>query len=370
MESRFRRPCTDRFAHPLLMVWLLLISAPAAADALRLGASAAPLQPAPEYFCEAADLAMPNAAVLHQHQHLDWQQAKGMANFGFTSDVCWFRFNVINDEQDPASWVARIDNAILADLHLYVLAPDTALPVDEQRAGLSVPFSERRLAYHRIALPLELPPGQPRTLLMRVQTPYSLQLPLTLETAQQFSSSSHTSILVQGLFIGGMAIMMLYNLFLYASIREPVYLLYVCWTITITLFQIVLHGFAQRYLWPESPLLAENIMSLILPLVVFFATRFTVSFLVLEQRAERSARWLNQLGMIGLGLLIVQSFVSPYQLIPVTVIVIIVMMLSILFIALQRYRRQDPDARFFLIAWLCFLIGAVHGTEQVRRHTA
>ncbi len=359
MEPRLRRPCSARFAHLLLMVWLLLISVSGTAETLRLTASSAPLQPAPEFFCEPAGRAMPSAAVLRRHQHLDWQQAEGMANFGFTSDVCWFRLSVINDADNPASWVARIDNAILADLHLYVLAADAALPVDQQRAGLGVPFSERRLAYHGIALPLDLPPGQPRTLLMRVQTPYSLQLPLTLQTTEQFSRSSHTSILIQGLFIGGMAIMMLYNLFLYSSIREPVYLLYVCWTFTITLFQIVLHGFAQRYLWPESPLVAVHIMALVLPLIVFFATRFTVSFLVLEQRAESAARWLNQLGLVGLGLLIVQSFVSPYLLTPVTVIVIIVMMLSILFIALQRYRRQDPDARFFLIAWLCFLVGAV-----------
>ncbi|MCK5874699.1 MAG: response regulator [Alcanivoracaceae bacterium] len=359
MERRFRRPSTTRFAQPLSMVWLLLISVAGGAETLRLNAATAPLQPALEFFCEDAAHATPNATVLHQHRHLHWQQSTGMANFGFTSDVCWFRLGVINDADNPARWVARIDNAILADLHLYVLAPDVALPVDEQRAGLTVPFSERRLAYHRIALPLELPPGEPRILLMRVQTPYSLQLPLTLETAEQFSRSSHTSILIQGLFIGGMAIMMLYNLFLYASIREPVYLLYVCWTITITLFQVVLHGFAQRYLWPESPLVAENVMALVLPLVVFFATRFTVSFLVLEQRAEKSARWLNQLGFVGLGLLVIQSFVSPYALVPVTVIVIIVMMLSILFITLQRYQRRDPDARFFLIAWLCFLIGAV-----------
>ena len=359
MERRLRRPSSTCCAQLLMTAWLLLISLTGGAETLRLTAAAAPLQPALEFFCEDPVHATPDATVLRQHRHLQWQQSAGMANFGFTTDVCWFRLDVINDADNPARWVARIDNAILASLHLYVLAPDLALPVDQQRAGLTVPFSERRLAYHRIALPLDLPPGEPRILLMRVQTPYSLQLPLTLETAEQFNRISHTSILIQGLFIGGMAIMMLYNLFLYASIREPVYLLYVCWTITITLFQVVLHGFAQRYLWPESPLVAANVMALVLPLIVFFATRFTVSFLVLEQRAEKSARWLNQLGFIGLGLLVIQSLVSPYTLIPVTVTVIIVMMVSILFISLQRYQRGDSDARFFLIAWLCFLVGAV-----------
>jgi signal transduction histidine kinase/ActR/RegA family two-component response regulator len=346
--------------HQLLLL-ILLLPASHTLAALSLNDSS-PSAPPLDYFCEDADSAMPAATVLHQHPHLDWQRARGMPNFGFTSDVCWFRLQVVNDRRDveaPADWVARIDNAILADIHLFVLSPDSLLPVDEQHAGLAVPFSQRRLPYHLIALPLDIPPGASRTLLMRVQTPYSLQLPLTLLTAEQFHRSSHARILVQGLFIGGMAIMMLYNLFLYASIREPVYLLYVCWTFVITLFQVVLHGFGQRYLWPESPLVAANIMALILPLIIVFATRFTVSFLLLEQRAPRAGRWLNQLGYLGLGLLIVQSLVSPYLLIPVTVVVIVVMMISILVISLQRFRRNDHDAHFFLIAWLCFLLGAV-----------
>ena len=312
-----------------------------------------------EYLCQPADSALPAAAMLNQHTRLDWQSSDSVPNFGLGTEVCWFRLMLRNTLQDEPDWVARIDNALLGEIELFLLSDASSLPIDQQRAGLSVPFSERRLPYHSITFPLLLTPQQDHTLLLRLQSPYSLQLPLTLETRDQFSRYSHGSILIQGLFIGGMLIMMLYNLVLYSSIREPVYLLYVCWTLVITLFQVVLHGFGQRYLWPESPLVSENIMALILPLIVFFGARFTSSFLVLELRAAKAARWLDYVAVAGLLLLILQSFISPYTLVPVSIIVILVMMISILLIAVNRVLRHDADARIFLFAWIIFLLGAV-----------
>jgi signal transduction histidine kinase/CheY-like chemotaxis protein len=342
-----------------LLLLLLSCSSPASATPLLLDRTQ--IQPSDhlEYVCHPADQALPAAAMLLQYPQQDWKPAGGVPNFGMTADTCWFRLDLHNSMEHESAWVARIDNALLAEAELFLLSDASSLPIDQQRAGLSIPFSERRLPYHSIAFPLVLPPGESHTLLVRVRSPYSLQFPLTLETRDQFSRYSHGSILIQGLFIGGMLIMVLYNLFLYSSIREPVYLLYVCWTLVITLFQVVLHGFGQRYLWPESPLVAEHIMALILPLIVFFASRFTLSFLVLEQRSPGAARWLNYLSITGLALLLLQSFVSPYVLTPVSVILILIMMISILLIAANRVRRHDADARIFLFAWIFFLIGSV-----------
>ncbi|MFN3714551.1 MAG: 7TM diverse intracellular signaling domain-containing protein [Alcanivoracaceae bacterium] len=311
------------------------------------------------YFCESAERATATPTVLLHRELMLWQPVRQRPNFGFTTDICWFRLTLENAHRLQPRWLLQIDNPILQNVELYLFGPDNNLPLDQQRAGLAVPFSERRLPYHAIVFPLDVPAGETRTLLLRVQTPYSLQLPMTLLTPEAFERRSQGSILLQGLFIGGMAIMVLYNLFLYFSIREPVYLLYVCWTVVITLFLVVLHGFGQRYLWPGSPLIAEHIMALILPLIVFFATRFTMTFLVLDQRAPAAWRWLNRLSLAGLALLVIQSFTSPSRIVPISVLLILIMMISILLIALNRLCRKDPDARFFTVAWVFFLVGAV-----------
>jgi signal transduction histidine kinase/ActR/RegA family two-component response regulator len=358
-----------------LRYWLCLLSTLLLILLIAMGSFAHPASAAPaaivleaerttpyqsiSYFCEPADSATATPTVLRHYEALRWQASPSMPNLGFSSGICWFKFALVNPHSAQENWLLTSSNAILSELDMYVFTPGQSNPEDIQRAGLSVPFSERRIPYHNIALPLHIPAGEERTILLRVRSPYSLQLPLTIMSPDAFVQHSHISILIQGLFIGGMAIMMLYNLFLYFSIREPVYLLYVCWTFVITLFQVILHGFAQRYLWPESTLIANHIMAMILPLIVFTATGFTVRFLVLEQRSPRAAKWLKQLGIAGLATFIAQSFLSPYHLVPVSVFLIAMMMISILLIALERTVKHDADARFFTIAWVCFLIGAI-----------
>jgi signal transduction histidine kinase/ActR/RegA family two-component response regulator len=361
MDGRFHGPRVLAALRRGALLWLLLAQMGTAAAALVLPMDRDRVSPyqAMSYFCEPESRATPTPSVLLHRDLMLWQPVQRRPNLGFTSDICWFRLPLENAFGLQPRWLLQIDNPILLSVELYLFGADSNLPLDQQRAGLSVPFHERQVPYHAIVFPLEVPAGQTRTLLLRVQTPYSLQLPATLLTPQAFERQSHSKILVQGLFAGGMVIMVLYNLFLYFSIREPVYLLYVVWTVVITLFLVVLHGFGQRYLWPGSPLVAEHIMALILPLIVFFATRFTTVFLVLPQRAPAAGRWLTRLGIAGLVLLVVQSFSSHYLVVPVSVLLIVVMMISILVIALHRLRQQDPDARFFTLAWVCFLVGAV-----------
>ncbi|PKM21940.1 MAG: hybrid sensor histidine kinase/response regulator, partial [Gammaproteobacteria bacterium HGW-Gammaproteobacteria-14] len=207
-----------------------------------------------------------------------------MPNQGFSRDTCWLRLTLKNTTETTANWLLQVDNSLLSEIDLFVFNGTDALPLDQQRAGLSVPFSERQLAYHAPVFPVTIPAQETRTLLIRANGTYSLQIPLTLVPADQFSERSHAAIMVQGLFIGGMVIMLLYNLFLYISIREPAYLFYVFWTLVITLFQVILHGFAQRYLWPEWLLMNQYGMAIILPLIIFLSSRFTLHFLSLANR--------------------------------------------------------------------------------------
>lgn len=101
-----------------------------------------------------------------------------------------------------------------------------------------------------------------------------------------FQSATLAHTLVQGLFFGGMLVMILYNLSLFFSIREKAYLLYVFWSLAITLFMAVLHGYAQKYLWPGSALISQYILHYLLPLLVILPSLFTLHFLGLPERSR------------------------------------------------------------------------------------
>ncbi|MED5387622.1 MAG: 7TM diverse intracellular signaling domain-containing protein [Pseudomonadota bacterium] len=309
-----------------------------------------------DYFCTPADQS-PAINALQTRPSLPWQSSQGeMPNFGFTDSHCWFRFAVRNQNARHNDWLLLVDYAMLGELDVYQMDAGGNL-VQHYQAGMDRDFTVRPGHYPSPAFPLTLPIGKDNTLYLKVASPHSIQLPMTLLTHEAFTRVAQNQTIIQGIFFGGMLVMILYNLSLFFSIREKVYLLYVCWSAVVTLFLAVLHGYAHRYLWPHSPLISQYIIHYLLPLIVLLPPLFTLHFLSLREKAPRLAAWLRGLVVIGTLLFLAAPFTSRNFLIPISVSAILVMDFSILLIGLIRARAGDPDARIFTVAWACFLTG-------------
>ncbi len=309
------------------------------------------------YLCTPPDQSLDITAV-RQLDTSEWLNAgSSTPNLGVTSDHCWFHFTVRNLNPLVQNWILRIDYAMLGEVDVYQLDAGGSI-VSHHQAGMDRDFSVRTAEYPTPAFPTTLPSGIDSDFFVRLSSAHSIQLPVTLMSKDAFESQFLNRTLIQGVFFGGMLVMILYNLSLFFSVREKVYLLYVCWSVAITLFLAVYQGYAQRYLWPHSPLVSSHVIHFLLPLLVLLPSLFTLHFLSLQEKAPRLALWLRGLVLTGTVLFLAAPFTSREFLIPISVIAILVMDFSILLIGLIRSRSGDPDARIFTIAWVCFIVGA------------
>jgi len=310
-----------------------------------------------QYFCSSPE-DIPDITGIQMRSDLNWHSAGGKApNLGFTSQQCWFHFSVRNLNHLHHEWQLRVDYAMLGEIDVYQIDAGGTL-IAHYQAGMDREFSLRPNLQPTPVFPLSLPAGQNSDIYLRVASAHSIQLPLTLQSREQFAAYSQNMTIVQGIFFGGMLVMILYNLSLFFTVREKVYLLYVCWSTAITLFLAILHGYAQRYLWPNSPLVSSYIIHFLLPLLVLLPSLFTLHFLALKEKAPKMAVWLRGLVAVGTILFLAAPFSSRQALIPISVFAILVMDFSILTIGLLRLRAGDPDARIFTFAWGCFMVGA------------
>lgn len=309
------------------------------------------------YFCTTADNS-PDIASVSNRAAEDWLvSASKVPNLGFTRERCWFHLSVRNLNPLHSEWFLRIDYAMLGEVDVYQLDAGGNI-ISHFQAGMDRDFSVRSNDYPVPAFPVSLPTGIDSDFYILVSSAHSIQLPLELMTRDSFESRFITHTLIQGAFFGGMLVMILYNLSLFFTIREKVYLLYVCWSVAITLFLAILQGYAHRFLWPHSPLLSSHIIHFLLPLLVLLPSLFTLNFLNLREKAPRLAMWMKGLIVTGALLFLAAPFTSRHFLIPIAVIAILVMDFSILLVGLLRTRTGDPDARIFTLAWVCFIIGA------------
>lgn len=296
-------------------------------------------------------------AVLADPDLLDWQPVgERIPNRGFTRDHCWLRLALDNQSEPGQQWLLQVGYSLLAEIDFWLRQDDGSV-IDVARAGNDLRYDLRPYPYQLPTFPLALDPGDRADAFLRISSVYSLQVPLTIMERGAMERSAQNTLLLQGLFFGAMLVMILYNLCLYFSIRERVYLLYVAWSFTITLFLAILHGFAQRYVWPGSAMISAYGTMYLLPLIVLLPPLFTIHFLDLNRRAPQLASLLRFNVGIGVGLLVITPFVDRFIMLPIQVFAILVMDLSILAVGLLRSRQGDPEARLFTIAWTCFIVG-------------
>ena len=342
-----------------LTLGLVALSGAKSAEALELRAGQDHYHPyeSLSYFCRSPESTPASTALLDRAGQWPWQSGRGKApNLGFTRRQCWFRFAIANRDHGSRDWMVQLDYSPLADVTLLLVADNRVL--QRWHTGRDLPFDQRPTPHAAPAFPLELPAGAERTLYLRVQSPYSLQVPIRVTERSRFEAASETALMIHSLFFGAMGVMILYNLFLYLSIRERAYLLYVCWSLVITLFIAWLHGFTHRFLWPDWPLISSHFVSFVLPLIILLPSLFTLHFLNIGERAPRLARLLRWHAGIGAVLLLATPFVDRYHIHPVDVVFILTMDATVLISGLVRTRAGDPEARIFTLAWICFLVGA------------
>lgn len=148
------------------------------------------------------------------------------------------------------------------------------------RGGINVPFDWRAIPHRNLVVPVELDATQPTELLVRLQTRATTELPLRAWRPADFRAASLVEYYVLGIFLGCVAIMAGYNLFLWLSIRERAYFFYVIYSLAMSYFVldqdgIVTHLFrtgenfrpwsfvvASAILGPAAALLAESFLSL------------------------------------------------------------------------------------------------------------
>ena len=159
------------------------------------------------------------------------------------------------------------------------------------------------------------------------------------------------------LFFAGIFVsIVLYNLFLFVSLGDFLYLLYVIATVFIGLVQLHFGGKLTEWFYSRQSILAVYDTQILGALSGITTILFANSFL----HTKRYCTWVYNISLVSISLytvsLILLCFSLPtvsYQIINLNASVSLLLVVASVY-AINRGNRQ---AKFFLIAWSFFLIG-------------
>ena len=280
--------------------------------------------------------------------------------FGFTSSVYWFRFTIENPSDQREHRYLEIEYPLLDLVELYVPAHSISGQRGRftcYRLGDRQPFYDRPIPYRNFVFFLDIPAGSRIDYLLRVKTSSSLNLPIRLYDRTSFIDKVENEETALGIYFGILFAMLAYNLILFFTIRESVYLYYVLFVIFYFLFQLDLTGVAFKYLWPESIGWANDSLPFFIFVAFSFGTKFTRQILNSGKLApvpDKMLRFFQVLSALSAAL----CLFMPYETsIKAATLVTTTVFVHIFTGFLCLYRGWRP-ARYYALAWTISMGGA------------
>lgn len=274
-------------------------------------------------------------------------------NLNITKSTFWVRFTVENQSNNE-HLLLNLAYPIIDSVELYMPLADGT--IDIVRSGESVPMAERRFKHQNFMFDLTIPKGGASTYYMKLKSGEQIMLPLSVGPTQEVLLSASSLDLASGLYFGIVLVMLLYNLFIYFSVKDKSYLFYVVYIMFVGLTQASDNGYTYKFLWPNSPELANFMVILFPALVGSSAMIFMRHFLNTRKHIPIADKVFNVfMGAyaICIGLFLIGQPQIGYQLIQITALSVSVFMLSM---AYRIKRMGYGPAKFFLYAWSIFLV--------------
>jgi len=345
-----------RFAHPLTFLLLLLVFSPAGSGMqLPLDNGTHSIGRHAQYLVEGEKpLSLQEASRAFAHGEGRTGTAEVM-NFGIATDPRWIRLELDNPSPVSIERVLVVGNPWIDRLDAYLVSQEEIL--GEWKLGDRLPFSARSKSHRYFVLTLELPAGGSEVLL-RVETPDPMILPIFFGTAKAFEQhdrhDSYTYGLVYGLLLG----LALYNLVLYLQIRLGRYLAYVGFLSSFLLMNMTYTGHFFWWFWPPELSWWQWGHPLVIGLYATAWAWFAATFLQLRHYLPGLYRgviwlvgmfWFCQLALFALG--------EQGWAVTASILFSLLITLLILPVAAMSWRSGMSEAVYLLVASIASALG-------------
>ncbi|GLU52011.1 hypothetical protein Dfri01_14720 [Dyadobacter frigoris] len=276
-------------------------------------------------------------------------------NFGLSKSAFWVKLSIKNHTKEEII-LLELASPMIDLCQLYSGETRKLLQSNSE----NLPFRQRKINDPNLIFELKVSPGETKTFFLKILASEQLILPLIINSPKEFYQDSLNKEILAGIQIGILLVMILYNLFIYFSVKEESYLYYVLYILFIGLTQLTLSGYTYKYLWPDTPAF-NNLAYVMFPaLAGIFTILFIKNFL---HTSVKSPILHHMLTIVSFGyLLALVTRLVGYDLISFRIIDIMALtgaIVTLIIAARLSFLENYRPAKFFLTAWLVFLVGLI-----------
>ena len=274
-------------------------------------------------------------------------------NLPLSSSDFWLKFTVKN-ESDQEHLILGLEYPMLGTCDFYSITDGKV-----QKLSYNNVFSKRKYQHQNFLFDLFIAPGTTEEYYLRVKSTEQMVLPLTLGTPKVMAESLASNDLAWGIFIGLILVMILYNFFIYLSVKDRSYLYYVFYSLFIGLSSTTLSGYTYRFIFPDYPDL-NHLGIVVFPGIAGIAGNlFMMSFLQTKENSPRMHRFIYLSILLYFTAIILRLFgndQASFRAIDFAAVsTVVVTFIITISLSLEGYR----PAKLFLLAFTLFFTGLI-----------
>ncbi len=274
-------------------------------------------------------------------------------SLGFTSSTYWLRFKLINQESNSKEFFLDTEYHGFDNVKFYLNRANGNQ--EYYHIGDSKPFYQRLIEHKNLAIPIIFEKNEIIEVYVSFSTSGPLFLPLVVINPHYFIYEQTTLDYFQGYWYGILIAILFYNLFLFFSVKDKGYIIYVGYIVSLFLFQASQHGYSFQYFWPNHTSWVNIAVATFLSASNFFVVLFAINFLKLSQ--YKKIYKLTKVFLFICFACFVCSFFVPYHImIKISSLSSMIISPFLFIIGVFVLKKGYYPARFYLIAFGAFLI--------------
>lgn len=278
-------------------------------------------------------------------------------NVGMSASTYWLRFRLQRTTDTPNHWLLEVPYGNLTSLSFYAPGQPAV------HTGSLFPLASRPYFHRYFVFPLDLE-ETPADFYISATSSYALTVPVRLHEAAAFAQKEHRDLALQYLYYGSVLALLLYNLFLFAGLRDVRLLLYSGYVATFGMGIYAGNGLGRLVLWPDSPRFDEIAQGALLCLATVFAAEFARVFLKTRSRFKVVDKLLLSSAVVCLlicaGLIASMGSTTAVSLLNRLFASLTVLTVFIILVACAKaWASGEREVRFFLLAWFALSLGGL-----------
>jgi EAL domain-containing protein (putative c-di-GMP-specific phosphodiesterase class I)/GGDEF domain-containing protein len=288
----------------------------------------------------------------------DWvaKPDKGALNLGFISAPVWVKTSIQIPEATEEQWYLAVPYPLLEEAQLHILR-EGRLPALHQVTREQVRQGSRHYDGYSLTLPIPKELTGNLDLMIRADSSTSLQVPFELWREDYLSDRHMEQSLYWGGYFGILFALVIYNLFLFLSLRDAAFGYYVLYLAFLGFVMLSISGVGTTFVWSQAPMFTRYALPIGTGFISLWALFFARHFLKLPGFSTRLDRSMKAAAGLA-SVLILYTIFDPFSGAQLAGLLGALVVLLLISAGIAALMGGLVIARYFVLAWTAFAAGA------------